>query len=225
MASNWQVQVVLQHTTNIPRDVSVNTFAFHWPNETPPDWEGGHGAILTAPVRRFYNNPEGGNSISDVLSGRISRVTNACKFNVYEAMTSNAEPVWSTNWTLGPPVAGQNALPYEVAVAASFQGAPTVSMPQRRRRGRVFLGPLNGAALQMTSDSCEVMGQFRTTIANACETLLDETNNETNPFIWCVWSRVAGLLVPITNGWVNNEPDTQRRRQDRPTSRTTWGDL
>lgn len=224
MASNWQVQVVLQHTTNLPRDVSVNTFAFHWPNETAPDWEGGHGAILTAPIRRFYNNPEVGDSISDYLSGRISRTTNACKFNVYEAMVSNPEPVWSTQWTLGPS-AGFDALPYEVAVAASFQGAATSSMPQRRRRGRVFLGPLGAGALTMTSSTCEVASGFRTVVADACETLLEETDNETNDFIWCVWSRVAGLLVPITNGWVNNEPDTQRRRQDRPTSRTTWGDL
>lgn len=110
-------------------------------------------------------------------------------------------------------------LPSEVAVCCSFQGTKTPGLPQARRRGRVYIGPLDQAqnndgrpASAMLTVLADQMGDLAAGVVAGAST----------GSFWGVWSPTDGDIVNVTNGWVDNAFDTQRRRGEEYTSRTTW---
>lgn len=98
----------------------------------------------------------------------------------------------------------------------SFQADKVSGLPQARRRGRVYFGPLGGAA--------EASGRPGTTLLSAVvafgAALLSESNLA--DWTWVVYSTVNNGGAPVTNGWVDNSFDTQRRRGLEWTARTTF---
>jgi hypothetical protein len=109
-------------------------------------------------------------------------------------------------------------LPSECAIVLSMQGTRTAGAPQARRRGRVYLGPW-GSAANTTGRPTPALA---TQIASAVQTL--NTNLEAQSPIsrLNVWSQADGQGVEITDGWIDNAWDTQRRRGLQYTSRTTY---
>lgn len=112
-----------------------------------------------------------------------------------------------------------NPLPSEVAVCLSYQAAQVVGLDQRNRRGRIFLGPLN-VAVATTTAPCRPVASELTTIATAADALMTDCAADNVP--WVVYSPTLGSSAPVTNGWVDNAFDTQRRRGVAATSRTLW---
>lgn len=113
------------------------------------------------------------------------------------------------------------ALPTEVALCCSFQGAHQSGIPQSRRRGRNYLPFLGGACI-------DGVGRPTAGVVNAAvawgQNLLDFSGGGVGT-TWVVHSTIGDPLenaVVITNGWVDNEFDTQRRRGRAPTSRTLF---
>lgn len=155
-------------------------------------------------------------------------------------------PVLSVPFTLGADT-GTSALPSEVAIACSFaasmgtriekgpvdasipsteaaidQGAPAVHSGldhmRARRRGRVYIGPLNEAAmtLNVTTENRPVAALL-TVLSEASKQLRDDAVTD-----WGVWSRRDGAVVSVVSGFIDNAFDTIRKRGQGPTARTVW---
>lgn len=223
MPTNVQAQVVLPFKTNLPRDVAVNSFGFTYTGSGEPDEDDYQ--LLTTRLSTFYNTTNtSGYRLADFMSQAISVDTGRCRIRYYDAAAPDpGGPLAEQSWTfynVGGPISN---LPAEVAVCLSFAGDPSASMPAGRRRGRIFLGPLSTAAMDQTPTHPRVGDNLTACgIASMVRLYEDTTGSGSVPWVWSVWSRTAGIMVPITNGWINNEPDTQRRRQPRSTARSTW---
>lgn len=114
---------------------------------------------------------------------------------------------------------GSGTLPTEVAICFSFQGERVSGEDQARRRGRVYIGPLSSTV--MASDSIYIDSGDRDTLATAAGTLVTASEASIT-YKWCVYSPTTEELVEVTNGWIDNAPDTQRRRGIPSASRTLW---
>lgn len=110
-----------------------------------------------------------------------------------------------------------NTAARELAICSSFQANRQSGIPQSRRRGRVYLGPIDATVID--NNGLIASGSI-TTVVNAFSAF--DTAADASTVVWSVYSRVEGDLYAITNGWVDNAPDIQRRRGTAATSRTTW---
>ena len=113
---------------------------------------------------------------------------------------------------------GTDGMPSEVALCMSFQGEKVPGFPQRRRRGRIYFGPIVSTASAGGRPTTAII----TALANAGAALGAALPTSTNPGQLSVWSTSDAAAVEVTNGWVDNAFDTQRRRGIDPTTRTTF---
>jgi hypothetical protein len=126
-------------------------------------------------------------------------------------------PVTQGTWNFATAPSG-NPLPPEVSMCLSFQGTPESGVSQARKRGRIFVGPLNSVAMSTTGRP--TTSAINTMVA-AGQELLDESDAAAT-WSWQVWSASTGDSFPVVNGWVDDEFDTQRRRGRLATTRTTF---
>lgn len=225
---NYLATVSMEHQNGLPRDRIVNTFAFECDN-----------ALLLADAEElrtrletFYNTAGEGTStaISAFLGACINRsVQPTVRF--YEVTThlsgsAAGSPAWTLPFTsvIGG-AGGADSLPAECAVALSFHAsfgldpefAPG-ARPRARDRGRVYIGPLTKAA----ADTGEFGRTFpslgvRLAILGAGKDLRDANDDKR----WAVWSRTAARMSPVVSCSVDDAFDTQRRRGERATAKTT----
>ena len=111
-----------------------------------------------------------------------------------------------------------SSLPTECAAVMSFQGERVAGLEQARRRNRIYLGPLSIYAM---SDMM-LKGEFVQSILFQGKQLLNAVNSS-ETWDWVVYSPTNNNVVSITDGWVDNGFDTQRRRGVRSTARGTFG--
>lgn len=208
--------VNLPYITQLPRDVSQQTFCFITPDNDPERLSDICDALGT-----FYNRTD---TVSEVHLGTfISPVVDRslCWVDVYDVSSlPSGPPIYSKPIIIGSS-GSTTSLPLEVALVQSFQGDKTGSMPQARRRGRNYLGPFNTLAIATVAGLPRPNEDLILTVQGAAQWLCSYVVEE-NIAQWCVWSRSSNLFVPITNGWINNEWDTQRRREADETDRTRW---
>jgi hypothetical protein len=208
-----RTQVVFQGASQLPEDRFINTFHFRHVDGSP-GIDSADLAEIDARLTAFYNTPgPSGNSISKYLSGEIVKTSEAAQFRSYDLGEAHPREPHITTWT---PAATADAarLPTEVAICGSFYGSRNIP----RQRGRVYIGPLALGALDQSTGRPH--SAARVAIAESLEylaesgTLLD----------WVAYSTVnpAGSSVSVTDGWVDNAFDTQRRRGIEATARTVW---
>lgn len=206
-----KAQVTFQGATNVPKDRFINTFHFD-------STEGSLTAAATAigpQLGTFYGsvaypNPTG---MGAYLSQFVLR---PFKIRYYDMAQAEPRVPYEQSFSLGTYPAGATFdLPEEVAACLSFHGAPPITA---RRRGRIFLGPLNGFILNdaTTTLPARVDSSFRT---GACTAMLALANADLG---WSVYSQTTDTLVPVTGGWADDAFDTQRRRGPAPSARSTW---
>lgn len=199
----YSMQVSIGRVTNVPADESVNNWSC-FAQDT------GGLALFAQEVIDFY-------TASSLSFSNLVR-QNGHTFKCYDR--DDPEPripvlTGTFNLTAAPSAA---PLPPEVALVISFQGDPASGSPQARRRGRIYFGPMGAAANGADGrPTAGAIGVLRTNI-NA---LLTASNAATN-WTWTVHSRVDGIDTPISNGWINNEWDTQRSRQIAATTRNVF---
>jgi hypothetical protein len=111
-----------------------------------------------------------------------------------------------------------NGLPPEVAICVSFQGTRLSGVPQARRRGRVYIPFLQETANDSTGRPASAL---ITSLATAAGALLTASDSAAT-WAWEIWSAAGPGFTTVTDGWVDNEWDTQRRRGRVATSRTTF---
>jgi hypothetical protein len=106
-------------------------------------------------------------------------------------------------------------LPNEVCITVSYFAQR--SLP--RQRGRIYVGPLNGSAMEDTGGDARVTPQCRSDLAAAFKRL----GAFEDALAWAVFSRKDNeARGPIGGGWVDNAFDTQRRRGRDASVRTSW---
>lgn len=110
----------------------------------------------------------------------------------------------------------QGNLPEEVAVTLTFHGSPPIT---RRRRGRIYFGPLSTAALSAVPEtSTRVAPNMVTALRDrAAAFAADQRGGQ-----WVVHSTVANANTLVTAGYVDDAFDTQRRRGPDANSRQTF---
>lgn len=202
---DFHAQITLKTTDANPANYVVNNL-----------YVGGSGDIasyatgLTAAYKAFYDAVRPYYPIEVAQNGHIIKY-----YDLPGAVPNYPILETTFNLTTAPTGAG---LPSEVASCLSFQGARQAGFPQARRRGRIYLGPL----LASVNSAGRPAAGFRTAIAAAATTLRTTISGLTTNPSWVVWSPTNGSSVPVTNGWIDDSFDIQRRRGLAYTSRTVW---
>jgi hypothetical protein len=202
-----RAMVVLNMTSSLPRDACVNTW-YCLGAATEAVCASFGGALGS-----FYDQ------ISGVLARDIAPATSRIKFYDMEAPKPRV-PIHDMALGMGgAPV--NTPLPHEMACCLSFQGTRMSGVSQARRRGRVYLGPLGTNVL--TSDG-KLSSTETDVIRDAAETLLT-ASTEAPSWSWVVYSERSDpdATTFVTNGWVDDAFDVQRRRGVDPTARQTFG--
>jgi hypothetical protein len=198
---------VFENVSSLPEDRFVNTFYFTRDNSIT-------NAEVANVVTQFYNDTSlgGDNPISYYMSNAINRDTDVCQVRIYDLAQAEPREADVHQWSLG--AAGtMGQLPNECACVASFYGDRNLP----RSRGRIYVGPLAANAGIADGGDVRVAPGLRTAIANACQTMAAYVLPQ-----WVQRSTVNGALHVVTAGWVDNAFDTQRRRGQKATTRTTW---
>lgn len=210
-----RAQVVLQGSSGKPEDRYVNTFHFLQNAGSSPIADETFVEIATRLIA-FYNTAgPSGNMIAKYISSDVLRTTNSAQVRMYDLAEPDPRPLHLVEWQLGA-VTDPGRLPGEVAVVGSFYGSRNIA----RKRGRIFLGPLNQNAI--ATNTARPHAGFITTIAEAMHTLAYPAGGL--PLAsWCVLSMVAGPVVTVVeNGWCDDSFDTQRRRGIEASARTVF---
>lgn len=200
-------QVTFPYITAVPEDIAINTWSFS--STLSNDLAA---ADISTGLTAFYMQV--GTYLSPVLNPSQGRL------KVYDRADPEPRAPFYDEALVGP---GNNTgviLPEEVAVCLSFRGALVSGAAQRRRRGRVYIGPLstNAVSAGVTGRS-EVKAAMRTALAAGTAALLTALGASTEHV---VHSGVAGTDTVVTTYWCDNAFDTQRRRGPGPTSRAQW---
>lgn len=216
--STVRAQITLQGESGIAEDQFVNTIYFL---DAAPYASFPFDAV-TAAVSRFYNETvvgAGGTALAGFLSGFVAP---AASIRFYDMLA--AEPRVPTVKPFDLTLTNSNGdLPEEVAICASFHGAPPVT---NRRRGRIYLGPFNVAALAGDTTTggnlpSRPNGGTLAVIRGAMARLKGDFDAAST--VWVIRSsRPATNYVDVVGGWVDDAWDTQRRRGVDPTSRLRW---
>ena len=196
--------------------------------------------FLVDNVPNFLNTAGAGASqaMSQWLAPSLDRGTNHCRVDVYDvgsALNGSAHgsPVDSGTFTLA--AAGSvNGLPQGVAACISYRadygtdvefGAPTGVetghlRPRARDRNRIYVGPLLLPAVSSLGPSgrCTFTSQFITDCLHNLHQILvinsTEIDDPTSSWGLSVWSRKGAFMKGITEFWMDDRPDYQRRRSD-----------
>lgn len=200
---NYRVQTVLKSVDLVPANFVTNTW--YVDADTVPDL-----ATPLGEIQAIYGDSVG------YLSPLIAQ--NGHENKVYDmADPEPRAPIIIQTWNLASAPSG-TALPPEVCLCLSFQGARVSGLPQARRRGRIYFGPLDTTALG--SDG-RPAGAFITSLRNSASDFLTLSNAATT-WKWKQYSRVNDGFSTVEDGWVDNEFDVQRRRGRAWTSRTLF---
>lgn len=114
-----------------------------------------------------------------------------------------------TTYTPASPSTAASLLPDQVALCLSFYA--TRNLP--RQRGRIYIGPnFNDAGNSNVPDSGDISALI--SLATALHGMTHSTLQ--------VYSVKNAAPLPVTNFWVDNRWDTQRRRLPKATARTTY---
>lgn len=114
----------------------------------------------------------------------------------------------------------------EVCCVVSYRAEYVSGVTPKRRRGRIYLGPMAANSLSTTdglfSSSCV------TAVKNAADALVTDSDGSAN-YAWVVYSPTTDTsgtgetgMYEVISGWVDNNPDIQRRRGAAGGTRSNW---
>jgi hypothetical protein len=211
----------MERDSLVAEDVVVNTFTFmqdfQGDFQLDADFLAGAADIRTR-LQTFYNSLVG--YFSSVLTGNAK-----AKFYALADPKPRAPKI---EYVTTVPVA-TTAWPSEVAMCLSFRGDLVSGVNPRRRRGRIFIGPLStGTSSPPTTGSPDVRPALnvRQAVVDAAELMaMGTTAAAPRLAVYSPTNDVAGTLqsalTPVSHFWMDDAFDTQRRRGAAPTSRVT----
>jgi hypothetical protein len=214
-----RMQVVFSGPSGLAEDKYVNTFAFRQNGSVQPT------TALYESIRdalsEFYNvpPPETQSRLGTYMSGALGATALVKAYWLGQAVPR--EP-----YEMGMSFSGGGSqnLPSEVSLCASYFAERNLP----RQRGRIYIGPLNNTALSGSNvNVARPNGDLITTLAGSAKRLAAAGGTA---FSWSVLSAAAFAaggpdafpLRGITDGWVDNAFDTQRRRGEDANLRIEW---
>lgn len=202
---SWESQ------TGLPEDAIVNVW--HFASLVTPIDTTGTQAIRDA-LASFYTDPH--SPAAKVTSYFSDATTGVATLKLYDL--DDAEPRSPVRIFSGMSFTGDlgtgDQLPTEVAVCLSYGMTPVSGLDQANRRGRIYLGPLGTNAIDAVG---YVAAGFRSAITAAASALKADSGTD-----WAVYSPTDDAAGSVTQGWVDNAVDIQRRRGYAATLRDTW---
>lgn len=168
-------------------------------------------------VAAFYNLPYPTNTVSGYLSPWVQRDAELRFYDL--SLPKNERPPTVVPLTLNPPASGNGGLPEEVAMVLTLNG---VGIVNRRRRGRLYIGPLLDNVCINASDTepARPSPAFITTLTGAANAL---RTSAPGTLTWVIRSSLpVENFVIIGGGYVDDAFDTQRRRGPDASTRTVW---
>jgi hypothetical protein len=198
--------------TGIPRDVISNTVHFEW-DETLTLADAA--TEIAARLTTFYTGAYDGGTYRAEYVTWASGTVEVTDLSGPPPRIPEVRNVIPT----GAPAA--SVVPTEVAAVLTFAAAETGGVIRQRLYNRIYLGGLASTAISGGTASTfpTLHAVFRDFVANAADALLLENDGFLD---WIQYSPTAGVARPIARGWVDNSPDTQRRRSVELSGRTTW---
>jgi hypothetical protein len=125
-----------------------------------------------------------------------------------------------------PLVAAANRTARELCCVLSYKANYESGITPKRRRGRIFLGPLADTAVD--SSTGRLSGTTVSAVATAADTLVT-ASAASSLWAWVVYSPTTDVtgtgetgMYEVIGGWVDDNPDIQRRRSSTGGARTTW---
>lgn len=196
--------VQLAIASGIPEDRPVNTLHFDC------------AVAATGATAILADLPGWFSECAPIYANTVSQNGHRVKMYDMADPTPRAPIVDTTfNLTSGPSGA---PLPSEVAICLSFQGVRLSGQSQARRRGRIYIGPLDTSTVDADG---RPGGVAIGAVADMGDLILADSV-ASGDYAWAVYSVTDDSLVQVLNGWVDNAFDIQRRRGLAPTSRTTF---
>lgn len=206
-------QVILQGASGLPEDRFVNVWHF----DSAAGSLGTAGGDIMPALDDFYGATimvGTGLGLAPYLSQYVLRPYSVRLYDMADAEPRVPE-IYSRILKPYSTVSGMMDLPEEVAICLSYHTDPPIT---DRRRGRIYLGPLNHSLTTdaTTSQPMRVSTSAQNTLAGLAVRMLDADVG------WSIYSPTDDLLHPIVGGWIDNGLDTQRRRGPDTTTRTLW---
>lgn len=205
-----------QGAGGLPEDRIVNTF--HFFNALSFDQ---HCNNLSVAMPSFYNEVGSGENIQNLsLAAQLSPwVQREAEFRFYDLSLPEGErPPLILPFTLTD-AQSAGGLPEEIALCLSYSGPPPVTP---RRRGRIYFGPI-AANTDTEASATDPSRPVAILISDLMKAGRRLASYDPTTIGWAVHSSVPNdNYVLITQGWVDNAWDIQRRRGPDASARTTW---
>lgn len=201
-----EVQVRLTALSAKTEDDITNTW--HFLGVTDPMPTGTSDAIRDA-LSTFYNSLATsilGDWDADHIIMKMYRLSDAkprAPYRTYDVNLANSFATASNTW------------PRQATLCLSYAAAGISGVPQARRRGRVYLPPMNSGAYALAYGASTTVDA----VAAAGNTLRGSSDLATD-WKWVVRSSLAGD-APVTKVWCDNSIDIVRRRKRDATYRKT----
>jgi hypothetical protein len=207
--------ITLHHDSGLPEDDMVNTF--HFVDATATTFVEDDAQDIATICENFYTaTPTGETSGLDTMLSQQLSGTGTSK--VYDLSDPTPRvPLFTHSFSLTVGSAGTGGLPSEVALCLSYSAFPVSGQPAARRRGRIYIGPLQNNTLTNGRPTTALINRI-----GAAGSDLRTGTGLPGDFVWGVRSDVNNSTVAIADLYVDNAFDTQRRRGERPTARTTF---
>jgi hypothetical protein len=209
VSTEYHAMAIRAGLSGKPDDVFVNNFTF-----LADDNKVTAADDISAALIDFY---ETAGPTTSINARRSITCADLMTFKIYKLSDAKPrEPLVRTHTTA---TARSNAgsWPEESAICISFSAAPPHTA---RRRGRVFIGPLNPSCVsaEATTNISRVSNAVQADFAAAAVRLANHVDAG-----WLIHSSLAGgSFAAVETGWVDNAFDTQRRRGPDASNRFTW---
>lgn len=206
-----KAQVTIPMDSNVPADAATNTFWFvtsDLTEPTPVQYQ-----TVKAHLGTFYQ------SVVPIMSADVNPAGMSVKMYHWVG-PQPINPALSENMGITAVTGGLIGVA-EAAICLSFH-APLnqPGIPNARRRGRVYIGPLAGTSGRFVANGDQAI------VKNAAAAMLQNANgappNGPNGIRWCVYSETNNGGPWVSGGWVDNAWDIQRRRGVKATVRSLF---
>lgn len=205
MAKIYKCTVEQNSPSLLPRDAMQNNWWLEGPDSVSGvEWEKVKGAFAI-----FYNGWQTYRAAASVDStGRfLARDT---------TLPTPAEPVYEAPMTFSRVTA--QPLPLDCAAVATFAAPATPGVKVQSLRNRIYLG---GLLATVNDGAGLISSDFRTAVATAYNNFAQELLDETD-FEHVVYSPKLDQTFSVESAWMNNQWDTQRRRDRPPTAKSIF---
>jgi hypothetical protein len=202
------VQHYLQGPSGNAEDRYTNTFHLNNGDGEPPVFE-----AIAAAINGFFVSLSG-----TILSGACIGPNSVIKIYDKQDIPPRV-PLYTEVFPALSGGLGNLNLPNEVAICLSYATTFTSGVNNARRRGRMYLGPLNiGATDGAGGAEARPKATAVASTLGFVQTLL--TQLEAQSVDWVMYSKTANTTGVINEFWIDNAFDTQRRRGVDSTNRT-----